>query len=460
LRRRIYWMVALALVGCSVSPEPEVPIVVLPKHIRGFQPGDGNSFGDEPWRRLFTDARLRHLIDGALERNPTLLAAEARVRESRALAGVADAPGVPRVDAYALAKITRLSFEENPGGPFGDRDRSPMGFGVATSWEIDWWGRIQRGRQAAEAEWLAADHHRAALRTQIVSAVAGCYVDLVSLDEQLGLARAVSQLEQQRMDWLQKRLLGGQGDARLLNRAEVSKRRAELAATRLEEAIIIKENELRSWCGDFPGKVTRGRSLEVLNRQAGIGRIGSRAIIRRPDVCEAAWRHQAAMARLGVAEALRWPEVQLTASTGVLTSAFSNLLASGASGYAIGPSMSAPLLDGGASRSRVAAAAAGAEATRQNFEATLVKALREVADALTSFHQAERTDRQALEIVENLGESVAIARRREASGESDRGEVIDRQLEQTTAQTEWLKERRRQQIAMIDLYRALGGGWK
>jgi outer membrane protein, multidrug efflux system len=228
-----------------------------------------------------------------------------------------------------------------------------------------------------------------------------------------------------------------------------------------EQAIAAKENEIRFLLGEYPAGVARGGSFDSLDSSLRIkGGLSSTLLERRPDVAAASQAFQAAVADVGVAEALRLPSLSLTGSGGVLTSQFDKLLDSSSTTYSIGPSLVGPIFDAGRSKARVEAARALAGEALALHNSAATQAFREAADAINAHLKTGEIITEQSKLVASNRRVAEIAGERFQGGESSYLEVLDAERELFNSELTLADARRNRLLAVVQAYRALGGGWK
>jgi multidrug efflux system outer membrane protein len=448
----------LFLGSCVLGPEPGDPETTLPSSVRGDHSPGGESFGDRAWRKVFTDATLRALISRALQNNPDLTAATYRIEEARALAGAANASWYPSLDGSAAASLGHAS--RNSGLSDGGKTES-YSLTALLSWEADLWGGIRRSNQAARARLLAAEYQRDAVQTSLVAAVASAYIDLKNLDERLEIARRTAASRIVSLDLVTTRRDGGVGSELEVGQAGALLRQAQIAIPLTEQAITAKENEIRALLGEYPGAVARGGSLHQLESSLHIAAgLPSSLLERRSDVAAAGLAFQAATADIGVAEALRLPALSLTGRGGLISGDLHNLLDAGSKNFSIGPQLAGPIFDAGRSGFRVKAAQARAKQSLADHQKAAQQAFREAADALNAYQKTSEVITRRSELIASLKSVSSVARQRFQGGNFNYLEVLDAERSLFNAELDLADDRRNHLQAIVQTYRALGGGWK
>jgi len=450
----------LLITSCVLGPEPAVPEVEVPDSIRGSSVS-GQSFGDKAWRQVFTDPALRALITRALDNNPDLVAATFRIEQARAAASAAQADWFPQVGGSGGASVNRGSRNAGQVAPGASRSSETYDLSASLSWELDLWGGIRRSNQAARARLLEAEYRRDAVQTSLIAAVAAAYIELKNLDERLAIARRTAASREESLELVTARRDGGVSSDLELGQAQALLAQARTAIPITEQAITAKENEIRFLIGDFPASVARRGSLDALDRSLRIrGGLPSSLLERRPDVAAASHAYQAAVADIGVAEALRLPSLALTGGGGVVSRSFDNLLKGSSTAYTIGPDLAGPVFDAGRNRARVRAAKARADEALAAHDRAAKNAFREAANAINAHVKTGEIITEQSALVAANRKIATVAAERFEGGESSYLEVLDAERSLFTSELELVDARRNRLLAIVEAYRALGGGWK
>jgi multidrug efflux system outer membrane protein len=451
------------LAGCTVGPNYKRPEVIVPADWRN-SPERSDSLGDLGWWELFKDPALYELIATAVVANRDLQVAVARVLESRAQLGVARAAQFPEVNAGASYQYTRPFSANSPllnGSPRGPFTGDDFQTSVDLTFELDLWGRLRRATEAARAELLASEENRRAVLMTLVSDVARTYFDLLELDRELEIARRTLQTRQESLQLQRRRFEQGLSTQLDVDRADAEAAVAAATVPDLERRIVQNENGLSVLLGRNPGPIARGTPLDGqrLPPEVPAG-LPSALLERRPDIRQAEQTLVATNARIGVAKAEYFPKITLTGVLGVESVALSDLFTGGSRFWSIGPAMTVPLFTAGRTGNTVK----GFEARRQQaairYLQTMQQAFREVEDALV-FHRKVREVRTERErgVAANR-RALSLVTLRYERGLSSQLEVLDIQRELFSAELELASATRDQLTAVVQLYRALGGGWQ
>jgi multidrug efflux system outer membrane protein len=451
----------LLVSACVLGPEPGSPDVQTPAAIRGDAALHGASFGDKAWRRVFTDSTLRALIERAVKNNPDMVAATYRIEEARAQADVARAAWFPMLNGSADAGANYASKNAGQVAPGISRHSESYGLTGMLSWEFDLWGGIRRNNQAARANLLQAEYQRDGVQTSLVAAVATAYIDLKNLDERLAISRRTTDSRKESLKLVTSRRDGGVSSDLEVGQAQASLSQAQVTIPTTEQAISAKENEIRALLGEYPSGVARGGSLASLGGALHIaGGLPSSLLARRPDLSAANQAFQAATAQIGVAEALRFPNLSLTGSGGLISSELNNLLAGKSAAYTIGPQLTGPIFDAGRSKARVQSAQASAKIALATYQKTAQQAFREAADALNAYQKTGEIISEGAKLVAAQKSVAALALERFQGGASSYLEVLDAERGLFTAELDLADASSNRLRAVVQTYRALGGGWK
>ncbi len=446
----------LPTAGCLLGPDYETPEFTAP----GSYPqpaATGTTIANLAWWEVYRDPVLQHLIRTAIAENQDLGIAIWRIEEARARYGVVRADQFPSF-AYQGAASRSDPSDQLGLGPLGPSNDFALGLGI--SWEVDLWGKLRRLSESARAELLAEEENRRAITISLVAEVARTYLLLRDLDAQLEISQRTLAGRRDSTRLIRERFDGGIVPELDVRQAEIEEADAAAAVTRFERQIAQTENALSVLLGRNPEAIPRGRpipeqqfSLEV---PAGLP---SELLERRPDVLAAGAQLHAQTARIGVAEALRWPSLGLTAAGGVESDDLSDLLTSDATFWNIGANLFGPLFEFGKNKRRVEVERARTEQLLLNYQKVAHSAFREVADALAAI----RTLRDEYAIrrgqVESASVAAKLSRARYDGGVTSYLEVLDTERSLFQAELQATDTLRLQYAAVVDLYLALGGGW-
>jgi multidrug efflux system outer membrane protein len=450
-----YILIGLALVGCSLTPEYERPEVPVLKDWR-VPSEDQRSLADLAWWDLFQDEALKGLIRTALEQNKDLRLAVARIQEARGALKTTRADQYPQLDMEASGERKRPSREISPGA----KETDTFGVAGALAWELDLWGELRSASRAAQAELLAAENVRRGVIVSLVGDVARAYFELRDLDNRLAISKRTLEAREEALKIAQLRFRGGLTAETEVRQSEVELAKAQSVVAELEGAIVAKENELNILLGENPGDIRRGLVLgeQAIPPQIPAG-LPSELLERRPDIREAEQQLMGANARLGVAIARRYPSIRLTGAYGVASNELSDILRDDAVTWAAGLDLLAPVFDAGRRQANVEVARAQLEQALIRYEQTVQQAFREVSDALSAHERAREVEEAQARLVEASAEYLRLASLQYRNGVVMYLDVLDAQRQLFDAELSRSESIRNQLTSLVQIYRALGGGW-
>lgn len=448
----------VALTGCAVGPDYARPDLQVPNGFRmAASDRETESFANLPWWDLLQDEELRRLIRIALAENKDLQRAVASVEEFQSRLLVSRMDFAPKADLTASApSFGRKANFLFPGFP------NPFNYYLQgnLSWELDIWGRVRRSNEAARGDLLAREEARRAVVLQLVSGVAEAYFELLQFDMQLGVAQRTLKSWEESVRIAEARLRQGMISRIDADQFEAERANAAARAAELTRQMVQKENHLSILLGRPPGQVTRGRSLteQVLPPEVPAG-LPSELLQRRPDLVQAEQELAAATARIGVAKADRFPKLSITGILGVASPQLSRLIANETAFGVVGPGVAGPLLNAQILGFQQAAAEAQGREVLARYEQAVLVAFREVEDALVAVRTSrEQRDAQAQQ-VDALRSALRLANLRYKGGLANYLDVLLAQRNLFEAELALTGTHRLQLASVVQLYKALGGGW-
>lgn len=453
-------LAAATLAGCTLGPDYERPALPVPEVWRTPTDGAG-SLADLAWWELFQDETLRALVRVALAESTDLRLAVARVSEARAQAAVARSAQFPQLDAtggYERQRASKVSTPAIPAGVDPEADLWTTTAGLA--FELDLWGRLRRASEAARAELLASEEARWTVLTTLVSDVAQAYFELLELDRERGIAARTLDSRRQSLRIVELRHREGLTAELDLRRAEGEVAAAAAAIPDLDRRIAQAENRLSTLLGRNPGAVARGRPLTEQPLPPGIpAGLPASLLERRPDIRQAEQQLVAANARIGEAKAAFFPQITLTGAFGVESAELADLFTGPARVWQFGPRITLPVFNAGRNRARLSVAEARHEQALVRYQQAIQQAFREVEDALVAHRKAREVRAEQEAFVSALERAVGLAELRYTNGLATYLEVLDAQRQLFAAELELARTQRTQLATLVQVYKALGGGW-
>jgi multidrug efflux system outer membrane protein len=457
--RMLALLISSVLLGaCAIGPDYSRPDLAVPDRFRmAATQQETESFANLPWWDLLQDEELRRLIRVALAENKDLKRAVASVEDFQARMLIAKMDFAPKADLTSNAPLFgRKANFLFPGFP------NPFNYYLQgnLSWEIDIWGRIRRSNEAARGDLLSREEARRAVVLQLVSGVAEAYFDMLQFDMQLAVAQRTLKSWEESVRIAEARLREGMiskidADQFAAERANAAARAAELS-----RQMVQKENQLSVLLGRVPGQIPRGRSLtdQVMPPEVPAG-LPSELLQRRPDLVQAEQELAAATARIGVAKADRFPKLSITGILGVASPQLSRLVANETAFGVAGPGLTGPLLNAQILGFQQDAAEAQSREALARYEQSLLVAFREVEDALVAVRTVREQRTAQVEQVDALRSALRLANLRYKGGLANYLDVLVAQRNLFEAELALTSTHRLQLVSVVQLYKALGGGW-
>jgi outer membrane protein, multidrug efflux system len=469
-------LIAVLLVACMTqgiafgqkSQKKNVrPQVSVPAGYRDadntLTPPDAQALADAKWFEVFKDEKLQELIRGALAYNYDLREAVARVAAAEAEVGITRSDQFPTITGSTDITVQRNSRD----GAFTipepvKRDRT---FGSVLlnllTFEVDVWGRLRKATAAARADLLATEETRKAVMTTIVSDVATAYFDLRELDFELEIAKRTLASRQESLRIIRLRQQRGVSNMLELRQAEELVYNATEVIPALEESIQQQENFISLLTGKNPQPVTRGQELTAQETPPSVpAGLPSDLIERRPDIRSAEQSLVAADLRVDVARKDYFPRISLTGFLGFESAQLSSLFSGPRSVWGFLPQVTQPIFTGGRIKSNVRLTQAERDLLVADYERTVQTAFREVSDSLIAYHKVKEVRAQRELLVTTLRDRSRLAYLRYNGGVSNLLEALDADRELFDAERSLAQARRDELLSVVQLYKALGGGWQ
>jgi len=448
-------LLVLGFAGCKLTPDYERPELGVPA-AWDEETAPGDSIANVEWWELYEDRQLEFLIRTALEENKDLGIALARIAESSARVTVTRADQFPFVDLFSDAGRGRQSQLVFPGATTHDR----FGLSAQLSFELDIWRKYARATEGARADLLGTEAAHRAVTISLVATVANTYLLLRDLDYRLEISERTARTRTESLQIINARFEKGIVPELDVRQAQIELAEADAAVASFERQVAQTENALRVLLGRYPGAVARGLSLEdqtpALEIPAGLP---SELLQRRPDIVDAEQQLAAETARIGVAEAMRWPSISLTASFGAVATELSDLNMNEAKAWNLLAGLVAPIFNSGRLKANARAQRALAEQLLRNYEQTVLQAFREVEDSLVAVRTLRVEHAARLRAREAARGAARLSRARYDGGVVDYLEVLDSERSLFRSELEESSTRRASLDAVVLLYKALGGGW-
>ncbi len=455
-------MMSLSLVaGCRVGPNYHRPVVQPPTAFRDLSENPqaqahAASYADLPWWQVFQDPQLQELIRTALKQNYDLQLATERINAARAQVAISRSRLFPQVQGNG-------DFSGGKEHNFQTKSNFLL-LTADAAFQLDFFGRLRRATEASRAELLATEDARQTVILTLVSDVASAYFALLQLDLQLQITRETVKTQQDSVKLTNLRVEHGVATRLDVLQAQQVLDSANAQIPDLERRIAQEENAISILLGNYPQAVPRGRPLveQPLPPEVPPG-MPSSLIERRPDIREAEQVLVSANAQIGVAKAQFFPQIALTGSGGGSfgrSSAFSSLMSSQVGIWSYGAQMSQPIFTGGALRGNLRAAESQHQQALISYRQTIQRAFGDVSDALIGYEKLHQVRIRQEDTVRDLQESVRLSDMRYKGGTTTYLEVLDGQRSLFSAELTLAEARGTEYQSLVQLYRALGGGWQ
>jgi outer membrane protein, multidrug efflux system len=448
----------LTLGGCLLGPNYERPAVDTPPAFRFAEP-DAKDLVNTAWWEQFQDPALNQLIATALADNKDVKVAAARVEQFLGQFVTTRSQLFPQIGAGFQGQRERVPLGTTqlpPGtGPVFNQFQATL----SASWEIDFFGKLRRETEAARANLLASEEGRRATILTLVASVATTYVNLLSLDRQLAIAKSTTESRAESVHVFELRFAGGQVAQMQLSQSQ-SEYEASLAAIpQLELQIAQQEDALSILLGHNPEAILRDRELDDLALPGVPAGLPSDLLERRPDLRQAEQNLIAANAQIGAARALYFPSISLTGLLGTASPQFSSLFTGPARVWSYAGAVSLPIFTAGSISGQVKQAEAQQQQALFEYQKAIQVSFQEVADALVSLQKTrEQLVVQGRE-VDALRTYSHLARLRYEGGYTSYIEVLDAERSLFNAQLSYAQTQGGVFTSTVSLYQAMGGGW-
>ena len=453
----------LIIAGCNVGPRYNRPTVSTPPAFRG--PDDAsvvsdaqNSVADQQWSEVFREPELQALIRTALTNNYDIRIAARRVLEQQAQVQITRSQEFPQVTGGGTGVGATLPSN------LGVNIASPLAFGsfnLGAAWNPDFWGLYRKQTEAARAQLLAQTWAQRAVRLTLIQQVVATYIDLRATDRKLEITRQTLKVRQDSLELTEKLERGGSTPLSDVRQAEQLLYTASSQVPQLEQQIQQDENALRLLLGEDPGQVahTAVGALAPPPQDLPTG-LPSQLLERRPDIQQAEQTLVAANAQIGIARAQFFPQLSITTSAGIGGNEFSNLFdVSGKTIYGIG-SLTQPIFEGGKLRGQLKLSRETKEEMVLNYQKTIATAFRDVSNALIALNKQRVYREEQEKLVAAAQDATRLARLRYQGGATGYLEVLTTDSSLYSAELNLVNAQQGEAVTVVQLYSALGGGWR
>jgi len=456
-------MAAVLLSACSITKKYERPTTIATdKLYRDQAAADSTTIASMPWQSVFKDEKLNVLIQRGLDQNLNLKNAIENIVQARASLRQSKLAYYPTLNLDA--NVTRNKQSEAglnfPAGININTLTTTYKLGLSTSWEADIWGKLSSSKRAALASYLATDAAKQAVQTQLIADIANNYFLLLAYDKQLAITQETLESRIKNVQTIKDLKEGAIVTGAAVVQSEANQHAAEVLIPDLKQSIRETENTLNILLGQAPGPIERGvLGTQIIPENLAIG-LPSQLLQNRPDVRQAEFNFRVAFETTNMAKTYFYPSLTLTASGG-----FSNLeikdFFSNSIFYSIIGGLTQPIFNQGINKTRLTTAQSQQLQAYNNFQSSLLTAGQEVSNALYSYQMAvEKQDSREKQIAA-LEKAVDFTQQLlQYSSATNYTDVLTSQQNLLAAQLNGINDNLQKLQAVIDLYRALGGGWK
>ena len=442
------------LSSCSAVRQCKAPELNLPERMADVGP-DTLSVADTKWWQFYGDTLLRRIIERTLSHNKDLLGAAANVERMRQLYRVSKAEQLPVFSAPVYAKYETNDYSGE--SPVRDPE---LGAKLTAEWELDLWGKLRWARRQGNAEYLASVGAQRAMRMSLVAEVATAYFQLIAMDNELAVVRRTLATRSEGVEQARLRFEGGLTSEMVYQQAQVEYATTAALIPELENRIKLAENGISLLMGEYPGwEIVRSRmNTQALMPDSLPAGLPSALLQRRPDVQESEQQLRAAMAAVGIAYADRFPLLTISLTGGWENDALENFLRSPFS-YVAG-NLAAPVFGFGRKQAKYRAAMAAYDEARLEYEQKVLEVFREAADAVATYRHVREAAALKGALCDAAREYVRLAHLQYRAGSINYIDVLDAQRRYFDAQIGLSNAVRDEHLALVGLYKALGGGWQ
>jgi multidrug efflux system outer membrane protein len=457
------------MTGCTLGPNYHRPVVQVPENFRAPDPlpaPQAESFADLKWWDVFKDPELQELVKTALQQNYDLRDAVARVEAARANLGITRSNQFPQVGATGDVQLTRLSRDGAEPLPATFLPSQNRNWGEASlnllSFEVDLWGRLRRATEAARANLLSADENRKAVVTTLVSDVATAYFTVRELDYELEISKTTLATRQNSLNLTTFRQTGGVATLLDLRQAEQLVDTAAETIPTIQQQIEQTENQISLLLGKNPGDTIHHQGAfdeDVFPPEVPAG-LPSALLERRPDIRAAEQSLIAANAQIGVARAEYFPRLSLSGLIGGQSTQLSSLFSGPHSVWSFVPQLTQPIFAAGRLHSDVRLAQAERDSALAQYQKAIQTAFTEVSNALIAHQRVRESRVQQQVLTATLEDRKRLAYARYLGGVDTQLNALDADRDLLQAQLDLRQVRLNELLSVVQLYKALGGGWQ
>ncbi|MEA5113650.1 MAG: efflux transporter outer membrane subunit [Geobacteraceae bacterium] len=459
MRRLVFFALAANLAGCMLGPDYRRPELDVPQAYR-YEIADAQKTANTAWWRQFGDPVLDDLIARALVGNKNIGIAAANIEQAAGVLSQVRSSLFPQVSYGADASRQRISeLNASPVPSYVPNPQDSFQLFAGASWEIDLWGRIRRLSEAARANVLASVEARRGVILSLVGSVAGSYLQLRGLDEQLAISRRNLASYQDSVRLFELQFKYGQVSQMNVEQARTQYETAAATIPQIENQIIQAENAICILLGANPEPVPRGKTIHELSMPAVPSGVPSEILTNRPDIMQSEQNLIAANAQIGAARALYFPTISLTGTYGSSSEELRNLFKGPAEIWSYAGSITGPIFTAGAVSGQVKQAEAAQQAALLTYRSAIQSAFADVENALAA--RAKLADQLAAQgrLVNASREYERLARLQYDGGYTPYSTVLQAQQQLFPVELNLALTRASLFVSLVNIYKSMGGGW-
>ena len=459
-------IVSLLAGNAAGQKKYERPAVKTPDTFRGVDsvaPSDQTSIGDLKWFEVFQDEALQKLVRTAMDQNYDLRLAVARINAARANVGLARSNQFPQFDVGADLTTTRTSANSGttPPGLGGQKRSFGEVFLSLLTFEVDLWGRRRQQTKAARAQLASTEEDRKTVATVVISDVATNYFNLLELDLELEIARRTLSAREESLQIIKARQQGGLATMLEVRQAEELVYQASQTIPDTERLTEQTENQINLLLGNNPGPIARGASLSEQKELPAVpAGLPSSLLERRPDIRSAEQLLISENALVSAAKKAYFPTISLTGAFGFQSNSLANLFSGPSRAWSFIPQITQPLFTGGRLKSNVNFEKAQREYALAQYQQTVQTAFGDVSNALVQYRRIREIRTQQELLVSSLQDASRLAHLRYEGGVDTLLNALVADTSLFNAELSLAQTKRNELLSLVQLYKALGGGWQ
>ena len=459
--KKIVFLLMLALSACkTVGPDYKRAETKLPEK---FSETELSVSADKDvlkqWWTHYQDPKLNELVDLTLKNNTSVALAMARIEEADANMREVGASLTPQINISADASRSKVTkFGSFP--TFGGAERNNFQFGLNTAYEIDFWGKIKRAKEASSAAALGSRYAKDTVELSLLGLVASNYLQLRGLDAQMAVTQDNQKSRSESLALTKRRLAGGVASALEVSQAEVSVSNLDAQLIELTRLRALTQHQLAVLTGVLDLQLEAGDIRNLPLPPTPPAGLPSVLLESRPDIRQAEQNLIAQNANIGIAKAAMYPSISLTGNLGFESALLKNLLKSGASIWTLGLGLDLPIFDSGKRQSKVDQASAKQKQALAQYQAAIQNAFREVNDALTNRRLHAEREQALTQSATSAQKALSVAENRYKAGYSAYLDVLDAQRVYNEAASTAVQAKQATFLSTVELFKVLGGDWK